>query len=111
MKGKSVILIRATECQPEVEEKFNTWYNQVHIPMLFKFEGMREVIRCKLMSETKEHPKYLAIYKFESKKAYKAYEDSPELAVALEDARETWKDGGSETKWRVQYEVIKTWTK
>ena len=49
------------------------------------------------------------IYKFESQNAYEAYETSPELAAALEETRETWKEKGYERKWRVQYEVMKTW--
>ncbi len=83
MTDKPIILIRATQCQPEVEEKFNKWYDEIHIPLLLKFKGITEVTRYKLMTETEEYPKYLAIYTFESQSAFEAYETSPELAAAL----------------------------
>ncbi len=108
METGPVINVVATQCQPEVEEKFNRWYDGVHIPLLFKFKGMTEVTRYKLLKETDEYPRYLAIYKFESRKAYLEYEISPELAAAREEMKETWKEGGFEIKWRVQYEAIKT---
>ena len=109
MTDKPIILIRATQCQPEVEEKFNKWYDEIHIPLLLKFKGITEVTRYKLMNETEEYPKYLAIYKFESQSTLEAYETSPELVAALAELKETWKEGGFESKWRVQYEVMKTW--
>lgn len=109
METKPIIHVVATRCWPEDEEKFNTWYDKIHIPLLLKFKGIKEVTRYKAIYETEEYPKYLTIYKFESQKAYEAYETSPELAAAREEMRETWKDGGFEIKWRVQYEPMKTW--
>ena len=109
MEDKPVINIVATQCRPEVEEKFNKWYDETHIPLLFKFKGMKEVTRYKIINEADEYPKYMAIYKFESEKALKEYETSPELAAAREEMRGTWKEGGWETTWRVQYKSMKTW--
>ncbi len=109
METKSVIHIVATQCQPEIEEKFNKWYDETHIPMLFKYSGLKSATRYKLLSESEDYPKYLAVYEFESREAFKAYQTSPELAEALEEMKETWKQNGYETKWRVQYELIKTW--
>lgn len=108
METKPVIHMVATRCQPEDEEKFNRWYDEIHIPLLLKFKGMKKVTRYKIIYETEEYPKYLAMYKFESQKAYEEYETSPELAAAREEQRETWKERGFEVKWRVQYELIKT---
>jgi len=109
METKPIIHVVATECRSEVEEKFNKWYDDVHIPLLFKFKGMKEATRYKIMNETEEYPKYLTIYEFESKEAYQAYRTSPELAASTEEMKETWKEGGFEVKWRVQYEPMKTW--
>lgn len=108
METKPIIHIVATRCQPEDEEKFNRWYDEIHIPLLLKFKGIKGVTRYKIIHETEEYPKYLTIYKFESQNAYEAYETSPELAAAREEMRETWKGGGFEIKWRVQYEPMKT---
>jgi len=107
----TVINVVATECQPEVEEKFNKWYDEIHIPLLFKFKGMRRVTRYKILKETEEYPSYLAIYEFESRQAFEEYVNSPELAAGRAEMNETWKGGGFEIKWRVQYETMKTWGK
>ena len=109
METKPIINIIGTRCRPEDEEKFNKWYDGVHIPLLLRFKGLKAVTRYKITDEAEEYPKYLAIYKFESQEAYEAYETSPEHAASREEIRQTWKEGGFEIKWRVQYEPIKTW--
>jgi len=109
METRPIINIIATQCQPEDEEKFNRWYDEIHIPLLLKFKGIKGVTRYKIINETEEYPTYLTIYEFESQKAYEAYETSPELAAAREEMTETWKEGKFEIKWRVQYEPIRTW--
>jgi len=111
METKSLIHMIGTRCQPEVEEKFNIWYDQTHIPMLLKFNGLKGVTRYKLLKDGEEYPEYLVIYEFDSRQAFEAYETSPELAAALDEMRETWRDGGWEMIWRVQYEAMKTWHK
>lgn len=111
MESSPVINVVATQCQPEVEGKFNKWYDEVHIPILFKFKGMKKVTRYKIVKETEEYPSYLAIYEFESRKAYEEYAKSPELAAGRAEMEETWKEGGFEIKWRVQYEAMKIWEK
>ena len=109
MGDKVMINIVATRCPPDEEAKFNKWYDEVHVPMLFKFKGMRKAIRCQITNETEEYPKYLAIYEFENKKSFEEYETSPELDAVRKEMSETWKDRRWETVWRVQYEITKTW--
>ena len=109
MKAEPVINIVGLQCQPQVEEKFNRWYNEIHIPMLLEFKGIKEATRYKIVNETEGYPNYLTIYKFESQSAFEAYENSPELAAVREETSETWREGGYESKWRVQYELVKTW--
>ena len=111
METKPVINVVGIQCQPEVEEKFNTWYNQTHIPMLLKFKGLRGVTRYKILKPSEEYPEYLAIYEFDSRQAFEEYQTSPELAAALDEMQEIWRGEGWERKWRVQYEVMKTWRK
>ena len=109
MGDKPIINIVATQCRPEDEEKFNKWYDEVHVPMLLKFRGLREVIRCKIINETEGLTNYLALYQFESQKAFAEYESSPELAAATAERKETWGEEGFSRKWRAQYEIVKTW--
>ncbi len=128
MEDKPVIHVVGTECSPEDEEKFNSWYDEVHIPLLFRFKGIKEVTRYRITKGVKElspfrvkdddrreqyeaekYPSYLAIYTFESRKAYEAYLSSPELAAAWDDVKKTWQGGGFKITWRMQYESMKTW--
>ena len=109
MEDKPIVNIAATQCPPEVEEKFNTWYNEIHVPMLLKFKGIREAARYKIINGTEGSPKYLSVFEFESLKAFEEYGTSPELTLARADFRETWKGGEVEIKWQAQYEVIRTW--
>ena len=104
-----LINLVATECQPEFEEKFNKWYDEVHIPILLKFKGLKKVVRYKIAEKGTSHPAYLAIYEFESKQAFEKYQDSPELAAARAEMKETWKDGGFEIIWRLHYDAMKSW--
>ena len=108
--GKIINLV-ATDCRPEVEEEFNRWYNEVHVPMLLKNRGLKKVTRYRINGETDGFPSYLAIYEYDNQKDYEDYENGPELTEARADVQETWKDGGLELKWRVQYEEIQTWEK
>ena len=109
MTNEPVINVVATQCKPEDEEKFNKWYNEVHIPMIMKFKGVSAVTRYKLPTDSEEYPKYLTIYKYDNQEALKASQSSPEMAAVQAEMRETWKDGMFTIKWRVQYEPIKTW--
>ncbi|MDP6142464.1 MAG: DUF4286 family protein [Dehalococcoidales bacterium] len=109
MENKAVINVVATRCRPEIEEKFNKWYDEVHIPLLFKFKGMKEVTRYKILKDIGEYPAYLAIYRFENREDYAEYAASQELVAGRKEMAETWKDGGFDIEWRVQYEVMKTW--
>lgn len=109
MKSKPIINVVATQCQPEDEEKFNKWYNEVHIPMLLKFKGIKEVTRYKLINGTEEYPKYLAIYKFQNQNVFQLFQTSSEIEATREEMMETWKGEGFKIRWLVQYEPIKTW--
>ena len=106
-----VINIVATECKPEVEEEFNKWYNEVHIPLLFRYKGMNKVTRYKIAEKTDEFPTYICLYEFGSPAEYQGYSESKELAEARAEMKETWAKGGWEIKSRVQYEEMKTWEK
>ena len=108
--GKDLVMnIVASDCAADKEAAFIKWYNEVHIPMLFKYQGMKRVTRYQLIGESKEQARYLACYEYESKEDMEALHQSPEFAAAIEEMRETWKDGGFEIKWAAQYEPIKSW--
>ena len=78
MTNKPILYMVGTECDPDVEDKFNTWYDEIHIPLLLKFKGIKEVTRYCFVGTVKHpkdmhefqaldrHMKYLAVYRFDS---------------------------------------------
>jgi antibiotic biosynthesis monooxygenase (ABM) superfamily enzyme len=107
----SVILIVANEPGPGREIEYNEWYTEIHIPMMFRFPGLKRASRYRLSGENQECSRYLAIYEFDSKEDLEAFSGSPEFAAAVKDFDEKWKDGGFERKWGASYELIKSWEK
>jgi len=107
----SIILIVANEPAAGREDEYNEWYSGRHIPMMFRFRGLKKASRYRLSGEDKESSKYLAIYEFDSKEDLESFPRSPEYAAAVKDFDEKWKGGGFERKWGAAYELIKTWDK
>ncbi len=109
MAKTRIINIVATECAPENDAKFNKWYNEVHIPMLMKYKGIKKVTRYRLIEEKAPRPKFLAVYEYDTKEAFEALNKSPEFQAAIAEMQETWKDQMIDIKWAVSGEPIKTW--
>ena len=108
MSGKPLLNIVTTQCQSHEEEKFNEWYNEVHVPMVLKFGRIEHAARYKVISEKPALSRYIAIYEFPSRQDFEAFEKSPELAAALEEMVETW-GKRIDTISRVQCELIQEW--
>jgi uncharacterized protein (TIGR02118 family) len=109
MANNVIIQIVASQSDPEREAEFNRWYTEVHVPMLFGYEGVKQASRYKRIGEGENSTKYLAIYEFESKEAMEAFPASPEFAAAVEDFENKKKDIGFNAKWAASYELIKSW--
>jgi hypothetical protein len=130
MGTERVITVVGTRCQPELEERFNAWYNGVHLPALFTYSGLTKITRYKLLpadlgaplpmpapwiasdinkGHAGSHPPYLAISEFESHEAYEAYERGDLLANERRAMKDIWKNGGWTLEWKVSYETVKTW--
>lgn len=61
----------AAACRPEVEARFNDWYNGSHIPNLLKVPGYVSGMRFRLvdhpaLAHLNMGPRYLALYEIES---------------------------------------------
>ena len=108
MAKMRILNIVGTDC-PKSEAKFNKWYNEVHIPLLFKYRGLKKVTRYQLMPDNKAQAKYLAIYEYDDKALMDAFPKSPEFKAAIEEMNATWKDNMFEIKWAANYEPIQTW--
>ena len=117
MESNSAILIVGLTCQPDKEEKFNTWYNDIHIPDLLRFKGLKKVTRHKTLTQFQprqdypdvEYPAYVTIYEFASPESLEAFEASPEFAYAVKEARETWAEGGYKPIWWLRLGALKSW--
>jgi len=109
MMDRTVVIVVGIRCRPEIEEKFNNWYDKVHIPNILKFPRLKKVVRYKILNETEQYPTYLTILEFQNRQAYEEYEKSDLLAAERKAIKEFWKDGGWEIEWRVRYELMRTW--
>jgi uncharacterized protein (TIGR02118 family) len=111
MAKDRIINIVATECIPGDEAKFNKWYNEVHIPMIMKFKGVKKVTRYKVTGESTGKGKYMAIYEYDSAADMAACNASPEFKAAIDEMNETWKGCMFDLKWAMACEPIKTFGK
>ncbi len=74
---KHILLIVRTDVAPEMEEEFNRWYNEEHIPLLLRVPG---VLWAKRGVNFGEGQKYIAVYEHESVEVQK----TPAYQKALE---------------------------
>lgn len=109
MAKSRILNLVTTECGPEDDARFNKWYNEVHIPMLMKYKGIKKVTRYKMIVEPDKKPTYLAIYEYDSKEAMDALSASPEFKAAIEEMQTTQKSCKFDLKGAAAYEPIKTW--
>lgn len=72
---------------------------------------MRKAACYKRVGDDDKYPDYISILEFDNLKALEEYGTNPELAAAVEERKNSWPSGGYERKWRVQYELIKSWGK
>ncbi len=109
MAKTRILNIIATECVPKNDIKFNKWYNEVHIPMLLKYKGIKKVTRYKIIDEKAEKPGYIAVYEFDSKESLAEMPNSAEFKAAIEEMQNTWKNEMFDIKWAISCEPLKTW--
>ena len=111
MEKKEILHFSGIDCFSEHEETFNEWYDNTHIPMIFRFKGMNRATRYRKIGRGQSYPKYLALYEFDSLDVFRDYQESDELSEAMEEMRNFWLTKGYDRMWRVQYEMLKRWSK
>ena len=116
MEQGEVVHIVGQSCRPDQEEKLTRWYEEVHIPGLLEFKGLRKAYCCQLLYDGKTHPdfnkqnypKFLNVYEFDNSQAFEEYERwLAEEATVGHDVRATWNEDPVERIWRVQYKIVK----
>ncbi|MDO8568663.1 MAG: hypothetical protein Q7R57_08105 [Dehalococcoidales bacterium] len=117
-----VMIIVGTECQPGLDEEWNKWYNERHVPDVLKFKDMKKAARYKIKNPTDpakgvagessaQYPTYLTIYEFDNLRAVDNYDRSPELAVAHDDWLNWTNTGRARLVWRTCYVPIESWSR
>jgi hypothetical protein len=99
------------DCLPEIEEKYNEWYNNVHIPMIMKYSGILGATRYKLLDGPQGQSRYFTVYEFRDQQAMESFPESPEFAAVDKELHKTWKGPEFTVKLAAKYEVMKTWAK
>lgn len=82
-----VYFVRMNFKTSELEEKFNLWYNYLHLPDLHKVPG---VISARRFIAPNGDWKYLAFYEFNGKDGMIRGKNSTELAACKADTRSRW---------------------
>lgn len=112
MADKPTIYLAGVQCRPGLDDKFNKWYNETHIPLLFKSEHLMSVTRYKLVPLIEgQNPTYLTTYDFKDKEGVEAWFASPLMADAKADTQKTWAGEGFDAPWQAVYEPFMTWRK
>jgi len=110
--NKPTIYLGGIQCRLGQDDKFNKWYNETHIPLLFKSEHVMSVTRYKLVPLIEgQNPMYLTTYDFKDKGGVEAWFASPLMAAAVADTKKTWAGEEFEAPWQAVYEPIMTWRK
>lgn len=111
MPNNRIIQIVASESTPEKEAEFNKWYSDVHVPMLFGYEGVKRASRYQRIGDDEHGAKFLAVYEFETKGAMEAFPRSDAFADAVEDFENNKEALGFRMKWAASYELIRSYEK
>lgn len=119
MGNKPVIQIAAgTPPSDAVDaEKFYRWLDNVHVPNLFKFQGLNRATNYRRIevdhpykTSGVEYPYYITIFEFKSQKAYEESLASPEVKYAVDVGLKTWGPSTGRKKiWLATYEEVKSW--
>ena len=116
MNNKPLIWIVGIQCKADAEAKFNTWYDDIHVPMLLKGDHVTRVTRFKLADKaydvgttTQVCPNYLTIYEFESQDQLDSWMNGQGRAEAGEDKQKIWSEDPYEVRWATRYDLINAW--
>jgi hypothetical protein len=73
MTFPAVILVTTVDVAPGVEDEFNGWYNEKHLPEVMACPGFRSAARYEAVAG---EPRFIAIYELESEDALRTPEMS-----------------------------------
>lgn len=116
MSDETVIWLVGINCPAEDEQKFDSWYADIHVPMLLKGDFVKKVTRFKLAEEayhvgatTQPHATWLTIYEFDNKAKFDAWMNSPARIEAGDDKEKTWGANVYDVQWATRYALTNSW--
>jgi antibiotic biosynthesis monooxygenase (ABM) superfamily enzyme len=108
LANSRIIQIVASESTPEKEAEYNAWYTDIHIPMLFGYEGMKKVSRYRLVGENEGLARFLTVYEFENQEAADKFHESPDFKAAIQDFESRKDELNFVLMWAASYELTKS---
>ena len=111
MPANKMIQIVASESTPEKEADFNKWYNDVHIPMLMGYKGVKQASRYQRIGDDELGAKFLAIYEFDTREEMDAFPESEAFTDAIADFEANKERVGFTMKWVASYELVRSYEK
>jgi hypothetical protein len=85
----------------------DSWYDEVHIPILFRSNKLRAIARYQVIDSSAEFVRYFIICKYDSEKDFAAFRASREFREAGKDRPNL----GGKTHPPVHCELVKEWVK
>lgn len=107
MARKPCLWLVWTRCALELDEEFNRWYDETHIPLLNREGHISSITRYRLSSEVESNQSpYLAVYEFKDVSTFKSWLASASLAEARREMKESWGGRDMEITSRALYEPV-----
>jgi heme-degrading monooxygenase HmoA len=95
------------QCAPEVEDEFNKWYNEVHMPLVMQGGMLKAASRYKITDAVETTAStYTTLCEFDDRETFEKWFASDILAAARKNTAEVM--GGKDVVWtgRAFYEPI-----
>lgn len=119
MEHDHLLSLVTAACRPEVEEEFNRWYDESHVPNLLKVPGYLSGRRFRLVDDpVLAHlgmkPKYLALYEIDGPASVPAIADPDRMSPAARAELQNFVTTGvpmlqGDIGWNIYRPLAKHW--
>ena len=110
MEGKPYLWIVFMRFPAELEEEFNRWYDEVHVPLVAREGHFLSITRYRLTDAVpSDLSKYVAVVEFRDEETFRQWLVSDARAEAAKDTADTWKGKDMEFIPKAFYEPYKVY--
>ncbi len=89
IKQKPVIDILEARCLTKDDAAVSKWYEEVHMPILFKSNKLQAIARYKVLGDSSEFVRYFIICQYHNQKDFEEFRTSQEFKDAGKDKPES----------------------